>query len=305
MNYFDLIYIKRIAELGSISKAAEDLYIAQPNLSRKLQAIEEEINEKIFVRSNTGITLTDKGREFLDAAENIIRECQLFENQFYNKEQTTTLSIISTRSSYVCSAIIAFANSELERGNSVDIKFEEAINQDVVRSVYYGVCDLGIIRPTSTNYSAYVDLITSYKCQYLELPRLKHVVLVHEEHPITSIRHIKLADLARYTEILYYDFENSMISANELATTNERVPVNVIRVADRGSLLDAVSRVKGAFMITTGTDREVLRKYRLVELPCDELTFYGCDIIIYKDQDLINPYAKRFINFVQDACPND
>lgn len=51
------------AAAGSMSKAAQQLFISQPNLSMSLKNLEEELGEAIFLRSGKGVTLTDFGHE--------------------------------------------------------------------------------------------------------------------------------------------------------------------------------------------------------------------------------------------------
>ena len=50
-----------LAETGSISKAAEYLFTTQPNISRTLKNIEDELGKQLFERSNTSVTLTRDG----------------------------------------------------------------------------------------------------------------------------------------------------------------------------------------------------------------------------------------------------
>ena len=52
----------KVVETGSISKAANELFISQPALSQQLKKLEKEFNAKLFTRSNKGIELTKEGR---------------------------------------------------------------------------------------------------------------------------------------------------------------------------------------------------------------------------------------------------
>lgn len=67
-------YILTVYQTGSISKAAAKLYLAQPNLSSAIQALEQEIGVQIFTRTNRGTVPTEKGRQVLETAK------QLYEN---------------------------------------------------------------------------------------------------------------------------------------------------------------------------------------------------------------------------------
>ena len=52
----------KVVETGSISKAANELFISQPALSQQLKKLEKEFNAKLFTRSNKGIELTKEGK---------------------------------------------------------------------------------------------------------------------------------------------------------------------------------------------------------------------------------------------------
>ena len=67
-----LRYFITIANEGSISHAAEVLHVTQPTLSRQMSEFEEELGEKLFVRGNRKIILTDKGVLLYERAKEII-----------------------------------------------------------------------------------------------------------------------------------------------------------------------------------------------------------------------------------------
>lgn len=67
----ELSYIKEfivLAEYKNFSKAAEELYISQPTLSKHIQAMERELGGKLFNRSTHGVSLTEFGELFLPFA---------------------------------------------------------------------------------------------------------------------------------------------------------------------------------------------------------------------------------------------
>jgi LysR family nitrogen assimilation transcriptional regulator len=67
-------YFIEIADLGSITRAADRLGIAQPALSRHLRGIEDELGIQLLVRLPRGVQLTDGGRQFLDHSRRLVRE---------------------------------------------------------------------------------------------------------------------------------------------------------------------------------------------------------------------------------------
>ncbi len=58
-----------VAELGSLSRAAERMFLTQPSLTARLRGLEEEVGDQLFVRTKRGMRLTEAGSEFLPHAE--------------------------------------------------------------------------------------------------------------------------------------------------------------------------------------------------------------------------------------------
>ena len=76
MNLQHLKYAVTVAEFHSINKAADALYISQPNLSRAIRELEQEIGITIFKRTPQGVSLTFSGEEFLFHARAILTEVE-------------------------------------------------------------------------------------------------------------------------------------------------------------------------------------------------------------------------------------
>jgi LysR family nitrogen assimilation transcriptional regulator len=76
MELRSLFYFVRIAELGSITRAAAHLQIAQPALTRHVQRLEDELDAGLFTRANRGVRLTEAGQKLLDSAQRILRDVE-------------------------------------------------------------------------------------------------------------------------------------------------------------------------------------------------------------------------------------
>ena len=74
MEIRQLQYFVRVVELGSLSKAAAALHIAQPAISRQVRKLEEEFGGQLLVRDGRGVKPTALGLEFADRARNILRD---------------------------------------------------------------------------------------------------------------------------------------------------------------------------------------------------------------------------------------
>lgn len=73
INYNHLYYFMTIAEMNSISKAAEKLLLGQPTLSAQLKQFEDQLGVKLFERQHKKLILTEHGKLALDYARNIFK----------------------------------------------------------------------------------------------------------------------------------------------------------------------------------------------------------------------------------------
>ena len=74
MDLSQLRTLIHVAELGSLSKAADRMHIAQPALSRQMRLLEEELGVRLFVRHGRGMVITEQGRDVLAHAVRVMAE---------------------------------------------------------------------------------------------------------------------------------------------------------------------------------------------------------------------------------------
>lgn len=81
MDFKRLANFARVAELGSVSRAADRIRIAQPALSRQMRLLEEELGVALFIRHRRGIMLTEAGEELRDRLAGPLHQIeQVFED---------------------------------------------------------------------------------------------------------------------------------------------------------------------------------------------------------------------------------
>lgn len=90
----DLNQFIRIAECGTISRAAEELYLSQPALSRAMQRLEGELGVELFTRTKNRVELNDCGKYFASLAGGIIESCNRavgLTREFYSRSATLSI----------------------------------------------------------------------------------------------------------------------------------------------------------------------------------------------------------------------
>lgn len=90
MDFVKLRTLIHVAELGSLSKAAERMRMAQPALSRHVRLLEEELGTRLFDRHGRGMVITDTGRDVLARAIRIVAELNEIRSGIAESDATLT-----------------------------------------------------------------------------------------------------------------------------------------------------------------------------------------------------------------------
>ena len=82
MTLQQLNYVITISETGSMNKASELLYVAQPSLTSAVRELEKELGITIFNRSGRGVTLTADGAEFITYARQVYQQYEVLREHY-------------------------------------------------------------------------------------------------------------------------------------------------------------------------------------------------------------------------------
>ncbi|MDR3468567.1 MAG: LysR family transcriptional regulator [Xanthobacteraceae bacterium] len=84
MNLRSLEHFIRVAEFGSINRAAKELGLTQPALTRSIASVERDIGQRVFTRQRKGVQLTDAGRLLYAHAGKLLRQAAELRNDLLN-----------------------------------------------------------------------------------------------------------------------------------------------------------------------------------------------------------------------------
>lgn len=148
MELRHLRYFVSVAELGSISRAAEKLFIAQPALSAQIRQLEEEVGAALLVRLPRGVRLTPAGESFFDDARAILARAQQASVRAREKQsgQRTTLrlGLVPTATHSVLPGLLRRMR---ELGLAANIEVREMITSRQLQALRNDEIDLGLARP--------------------------------------------------------------------------------------------------------------------------------------------------------------
>src|SRR5438128_5563986 len=115
MELRSLGYFVRIAALGSITRAAAHLRLAQPALTRHVQRLEEELGVALFTRANRGVRLTEAGQKLLENAERILREVERTGDEIRAQDAHPSGRIIFGITPTLCPVLVPELSADMRR----------------------------------------------------------------------------------------------------------------------------------------------------------------------------------------------
>ncbi len=295
MNILHLKYAIVVAEVGSISKAAEKLYIAQPNISRAIRELETELEITIFERSSKGILITPDGELLISYGKKILQQLDELEHTFKDQTHKSVFSISVPRVSYISKAFVEFS-MEIKNMKNVDLFYKETNAYRVINNVLNDDYKLGIIR-YSLNYDHYFkELLEKKELRFELINQFKYVIICSENSKLAKLNKISLIDLRDYIEIAHADpyvpsLPISEITKNEFSDEISRR----IFVFDRASQFELLSQNIDTFMWVSLVPDDILKRYHLVQKECVDFAKEYKDLLIYRSSYKLTPLDLQFI----------
>ncbi len=302
MNLVHLKYAVEVAKTKSISKAAENLYMGQPNLSRAIKELEDSLGITIFSRTSKGITLTTDGQEFLQYANRILTQVDEVEEIYRNgRVHTQKLSVSVPRSAYLSAALAEFAK-EISLDAPAEIFYKETNSSRAISGVLRAEYNLGIVRFQTAFDRYYQTMFEEKNLEHEVLAEFSYVLLVSEHSPLAKKENVEPQDLAGYIEITHgdpYVPSLPMIDVKK-AELSEFVDKRIF-VFERGSQFDLLEKLPFSFMWVSPVPKDILQKYHLVSLTCRASAKVYKDVLIYRKGYRLSDLDRLFIEEVSKA----
>lgn len=307
MNLQQLRYVIEVERTGSITQAAENLFMGQPNLSKAIRELEREIGVDIFHRSSRGIDLTEKGKIFLSYAKNVVAQIQEMQDLGKTEDQENLrFSLSAPRCCYISHACAKWF-AGLEGDPQLELRFRETDAASAANDLIEGRFSLGILRYPSWQ-EPYAQRWMKEKGLAGQLIwEFDHVLLFHESHPLAKEAVIAPEQLTPYRELLYGDrsspFGPAMPADAGLADMGDPPSSHQrpLLIYDRASQFETLSRDHRTFMWISSAPESLLQPWGLVQRPCSvRLPFYR-DVLAYDRQRFLTALEKDFLLQLQES----
>lgn len=227
----DLWIFKHVAELQSISRAAERLGYVQPNISQRIKSLEEELGVKLLRRNNRGVTLTEDGKILLHYTNQIMMLMDEAKSKINPKKWRESL-IIGAPQTISAVKVPRLLSSFLQSNNNIDVKIKTNSKLKLQEMLAYGEID-GVFISGSYNDSQFENVYRYFEDIILVSPiEQHHPTLLVNSDPSCIYRN-KLLDFAEkhhfnQPAIIEFDSLEAILQAVHAGLGISILPADVI-----------------------------------------------------------------------------
>lgn len=295
MEIKDIEYVKAILDHGSLTRAAEALYITQPSLSMYIKNMEERLGIKIFNQVGKKFELTYAGEKFMAAGREILFVRDNFNNEISNILNNNygrlRVAIPILRSSYLIPAIIPKFN---EIYPNVEVELIEDFSTVLEEKIINGEADVGILNKPDKELNLDYEVISDEE----------FLLAVPENHPLTNTgiskkgTHFKWIDIRQFENdrfILHFPEQRTGQLAKKIFEENGMKPKNILRTRSIETALNLTSVGFGISFISESHINHIhlINKPNFFAIGNPTIKFGF--IAAYRKNLTLSPYVKAFI----------
>ena len=298
MNLQYLRYALEISRTGSISKAAENLSVAQPNLSRAVKELESSLGISIFERTRTGMTVTPEGERLLSAGDRILRQVGELETMFDGESRIREgISISISPAAYLSHAFSAFC-AALPKESLLEAHFLEQELNHTLEAVTRGTAKLGIIRIPLHFEKYYTDKLTDRELVWETVADLSPIYLAGLGSPLASFETVSIQNLKGLSPV--NSPESLPVDDNDLLSSESFSPKE-ITVSDCATAYALLADDPTLYVTAPPMPASRAAQYGLIQRPAHKANPYR-DLLIRRKDYRLTPIDEILLRTLKDTA---
>ena len=295
MTLQQLRYVVAVASAGSITAAAQGLFVSQPSMSAAVAELEAERGIRIFERGARGVRLTEDGTRFLSYARQVVEQADLLESAYATGAPPRRVFAVSSQ--HYAFVVNAFVELVREVGRE---RYEFALREGQTAAILDDVrtqrSELGVLYRSHFNREAITAAVRRAELRFEPLFVARPHVFVSRRSPLAERASVTLADLAPFPRLTYdQGSQNSFFFAEELHAT-EQADKNIV-VTDRATLFNLLIGLDG-YTISSGILSADLNGEDIVAVPLESDERMEVGLVKLAGRAL-SPVAGRYVEHLR------
>lgn len=300
MEIKDIEYVKAILDKGSVTKAAEALYITQPSLSTYLKNMNSRLGFDVFVQHGKKFELSYLGEEFLKYGLEILKIKEDFEDRVQiiqnNQFGRLKIAIPLLRSSYLVPVLLPkfrelYPNVEIILNESSSAKFTQLLeNSDV---------DIALMNRIESNQFLHSELIKSEE-MLIALPAQHSLCQQISKDDDQEFPIMDLNLLENELFILHQPDQFSRQVSDQIFSTHHFKPKHILATRNIETASNLVANNLGVCFINSSHSKHIMMTDKITFFSL-KIPFYVDLIVAYRNQRQLPTYAQAFIDICKET----
>ena len=285
-----LIVFHEVAKHKSFSKAAEELFISQPAVTKHIKELERKVGMGLIQRRRGGFSLTEAGKILFKYTHKISSHLMDIENLLENlKKDHQGILKIGTTESYSKGLMPKLLSGFQASCPFMKIALDVGNSEEIEKSLHVYKNDLVLIA------------VTKKTSRIESIPFLKEelVLIVSPNHPLVKRKTVSLKELERYPLIIR---AKGSTTRRIILQAFKEVGIHPSLLIEAGSsefIKQWVSEGKGVSIIVKRTVEDEERRKIIKTIPLLEKLYLQV-AFLYLKEEKSNPAIKTFVNFIEN-----
>ncbi|MBR6517920.1 MAG: LysR family transcriptional regulator [Bacilli bacterium] len=290
-----LKYVIATDKNQSISKAADELYVSQPNISKAIQIVEKEIGFPIFTRTSRGVTTTNEGKAFIKKAIKLVKVFDDFAEEFTNKNISPfSLNVAHQKIVYLEDKFEELSH-HFQKDEYLNINLQEKDEDEIIDLLLKDKIKLGILCINENDLPYFKRLLQLNNINFNVKNTLKIKVITHASNQLGTNNIINKNDLNSYTVIAsdkndyyyYYEEKHQINTSSNILKTNGGI-----------GKLSLLASIPNSYILSLPLSDTTLQSYGCKMLSFDNIVNDWVILTIYKKYDLLTDLEKKFVSIL-------
>ncbi len=289
MNLERLKVFSTVSNLKSFTRAAEELYMTQPAISKNIKQIEEFYGVVLFRRIGNHIELTEAGNKLLQFANDILKLAdeakEALNEGKLQAEEKIVLSVGSTVGVYILPLVL---KKFIKKYPKVQFTIEISNAQKILDQFVEGSIDMGIIgalvHKTSLNYQPFIS-------EELKL-------IVANNHPWSELNQILVSELKGQSFFLREKGSGLRYVVEERLKKAGLELDNVIEMPNNEAIVKLVEAGLGVSIVSEYAIAEDLELNRVKTVGIKDLDLHRHFYLVYQEEKLLSKTFNNFMNYL-------
>ena len=292
MDFKQLRSFVAVVECGSFTRAAERLYTSQPTVSAHIRQLEEELHERLFLRTTKSMEITQRGRELYESAEHVLLLQDKLTERWAQDEAVIRLGVSTIPSAYILPEILPRYREE-----QPDISFviHQSDSTAVIAGLLDGRFELGLVGMDASD-EGIVSIPFYRDNMVLITPNTDHFRTLQSQN-------VSVEDMLRREPVLMREEGSGSQKCVNAFFRSVKIDPSTLHITaqlnDQESVKTLVAGGLGLAIVSEISAREDCQNGKLLSFPLPNGTATRSLYLAYRKGDYCRPQTKHFMDFVQ------